>query len=126
MYMSTESLVVILFVGLVAGWLAGKIVEGTGFGPLGDILIGIIGAFIGDWLLPQLGLHLGVGVISAIINATIGAILLLFVIRLVRGGGRWGGGLEDRRLGPALGQPLVAPSGRYRGTLDARAKCLAA
>ena len=92
MYMSGESLLVILFVGLVAGWLAGKIVQGTGFGPLGDILVGIIGAFFGDWLLPQLGLHLGVGLISAIINATIGAVLLLFIIRLVRGGGRWGGG----------------------------------
>jgi len=89
MHMSSESLLVILFVGLVAGWLAGQIVQGTGFGILGDLLIGIVGAFIGSWLLPQLGIHLGTGVIGAIVNATIGAVLLLLVMRLVRGGG-WG------------------------------------
>ena len=87
MYLSSESLLVILLVGLAAGWLAGQIVQGTGFGVIGDLVIGIIGAFIGDWLMPRLGLHLGVGIFSAIINATIGAVLLLFVIRLVRGGG---------------------------------------
>jgi uncharacterized membrane protein YeaQ/YmgE (transglycosylase-associated protein family) len=92
MYMSGESLLIILVVGLIAGWLAGQIVQGTGFGIIGDLLIGIVGAFIGDWLLPQLGLHLGSGIIAAIINATIGAVLLLLVIRLVRGGGRWGRG----------------------------------
>ena len=86
MQMSGESLLIILLVGLIAGWLAGQIVQGTGFGIIGDLLIGIVGAFIGSWLLPQLGLHLGAGLISAIINATIGALLLLFVIRLVRGG----------------------------------------
>jgi uncharacterized membrane protein YeaQ/YmgE (transglycosylase-associated protein family) len=91
MYLSSESLLVILLVGLVAGWLAGQIVQGTGFGIIGDLIIGIVGAFIGDWLMPQLGLHLGVGIVSAIINATIGAVLLLFVVRLVRGG-RWSGG----------------------------------
>src|ERR1700730_1902958 len=56
MHMSNESLVVILLVGLIAGWLAGKIVQGTGFGIIGDLIIGIIGAFIGDWLLPQVGI----------------------------------------------------------------------
>ena len=89
MHMSGESLLVILFVGLVAGWLAGQIVQGTGFGIVGDLLIGIAGAFIGSWLLPQLGIHLGAGIVSAIINATIGALLLLVVVRLVHGGGRW-------------------------------------
>lgn len=93
MHMSNESLLVILFVGLVAGWLAGQIVRGTGFGIIGDILFGIVGAFIGDWVLPRLGIHLGAGLIGAIINATIGAVLLLFVVRLLRGGGtfrrRW-------------------------------------
>ena len=82
MNMSSESLLVILFVGLIAGWLAGQIVRGTGFGIIGDLLVGIVGAFIGSWLLPQLGIHLGTGVISAIVNATIGAILLLLVVRL--------------------------------------------
>jgi uncharacterized membrane protein YeaQ/YmgE (transglycosylase-associated protein family) len=99
MYLSSESLLVILLVGLVAGWLAGQIVQGTGFGLIGDMVIGIVGAFIGDWLMPRLGLHLGVGTIGAIINATIGAVVLLLIIRLVRGGGRWssGSGLGWRR-----------------------------
>ena len=57
MHMSGESLLVVLVVGLIAGWLAGQIVQGTGFGIVGDLLIGIAGAFIGSWLLPQLGLH---------------------------------------------------------------------
>jgi uncharacterized membrane protein YeaQ/YmgE (transglycosylase-associated protein family) len=90
MNMSSESLLVILFVGLVAGWLAGQIVRGTGFGIVGDLIIGILGAFTGSWLLPRLGIHLGSGIISAIVNATIGAVLLLFVVRLLRGGGGWG------------------------------------
>jgi uncharacterized membrane protein YeaQ/YmgE (transglycosylase-associated protein family) len=89
MYMSTEGILVILVVGLIAGWLAGQVVQGTGFGILGDIVIGIIGAFIGDWLLPRLGIYLGAGLVAAIINAAIGAIILLLIIRLIRGGGRW-------------------------------------
>jgi uncharacterized membrane protein YeaQ/YmgE (transglycosylase-associated protein family) len=89
MYMSGEGLLTILVVGLIAGWLAGQIVQGTGFGIVGDLLIGIVGAFIGSWLLPQIGLHLGSGIVSAIINATVGALLLLLVVRLVRGGGGW-------------------------------------
>jgi uncharacterized membrane protein YeaQ/YmgE (transglycosylase-associated protein family) len=94
MNISGESLLVILVVGLVAGWLAGQIVRGGGFGLVGDILIGIVGAFIGDWLLPRLGIHLGVGIVAAIIDATIGAVVLLLIIRLVsqgsRGGYGWG------------------------------------
>jgi uncharacterized membrane protein YeaQ/YmgE (transglycosylase-associated protein family) len=58
MYLSGESLIVILFVGLVAGWLAGKIVRGAGFGIVGDIVIGIIGAFISTWRWSPLGDHL--------------------------------------------------------------------
>ena len=91
MYLSYHNLLVIVIVGLVAGWLAGKIVRGAGFGLIGDVAIGIIGAFIGDWLLPRLGIHLGAGLISLVVNATIGAIVLLLVINLLRGGGgrRW-------------------------------------
>src|SRR2546423_1282292 len=99
MNMSGESLVVILFVGVVAGWLAGQIVRGTGFGIVGDLVVGIIGAFIGDWLLPRLGGHLGVGIIAAIADATIGAILLLLVVKLRRGGGYWEGSGGGRRWG---------------------------
>jgi uncharacterized membrane protein YeaQ/YmgE (transglycosylase-associated protein family) len=59
MSLSNESLVVILIVGLAAGWLAGQLVQGTGFGLVGDIIIGIVGAFIGAWLLPELGIRIG-------------------------------------------------------------------
>ena len=89
MYLSGQSLIVILFVGLVAGWLAGKVVRGAGYGIVGDIVIGIIGAFIASWLFPRLGIHLGVGIVSEIIYSAIGAIILLLVVRLVRGGGRF-------------------------------------
>jgi uncharacterized membrane protein YeaQ/YmgE (transglycosylase-associated protein family) len=89
MAMSGESILVILLVGLVAGWLAGQIVRGTGFGLIADICIGIVGALIGSWLLPKLGIHIGGGIISAIIVATIGAVLLLIVLRLFHGRGRW-------------------------------------
>ena len=89
--MSGESLLVILIVGAIAGWLAGQIVRGTGFGLVADICIGIIGALIGNWLLPKLGIHLGGGLVSAIISATIGAIVLLLILWLInrRGGSRW-------------------------------------
>lgn len=96
MQMSGESLILILVVGVIAGWLAGQIVQGTGFGVVGDLVIGVVGAFIGAWLLPQLGVHLGAGIVAAIANATIGAIVLLFLIRAVRGGGRFGGGWRAR------------------------------
>ena len=60
--------------------------QGTGFGLVGDLVVGLLGALIGSWLLPQLGIHLGTGLVSAIVNATIGAVLLLLIVRLVRGG----------------------------------------
>ena len=87
--MSGESLLVILLIGLAAGWLAGQIVRGTGFGLVADIALGIVGAFIGSWLLPQLGIRIGTGVVSAIIVATIGAIVLLLILRLFNRRGRW-------------------------------------
>ena len=91
MRLSNESVLVIIFVGLVAGWLAGQITRGSGFGVIGDLIVGLLGALIGDWLLPQLHIHLGVGIVALIINASIGAIVLLLVLRLVGGRrhGRW-------------------------------------
>ncbi|HET7681132.1 MAG TPA: GlsB/YeaQ/YmgE family stress response membrane protein [Xanthobacteraceae bacterium] len=89
MTISMEALLVILLVGLAAGWLAGQVVQGTGFGLVGDIIIGIIGAFIASWLFPTLGVRLGGGIIGTIIAAAIGAIILLVVVRLIRRGGRW-------------------------------------
>src|SRR5579871_858125 len=96
MHLSNESIFVILLVGLVAGWLDGQLVGGTGLGLVGDIVIGIVGAFIGDLLLPRLGVHLGTGIFSAIINATIGAIPLLVIIRLLRRGVGWRSGWGGR------------------------------
>ena len=90
MYLSNEGILVILFVGLVAGWLAGKIVRGTGFGIIGDIVVGIAGAFIASWLFPKLGIAIPVGHrVREIIDSAIGAVLLLLIVRLVRGGGRF-------------------------------------
>jgi uncharacterized membrane protein YeaQ/YmgE (transglycosylase-associated protein family) len=97
--MSGESLLVILLVGVIAGWLAGQIVRGTGFGLVGDLVVGVIGALIGNWLLPRLGIQLGAGIIALIVDATIGAIVLLLVVRLVRGGGSWEGSGWGRRWG---------------------------
>jgi uncharacterized membrane protein YeaQ/YmgE (transglycosylase-associated protein family) len=89
MHLSTESLLVILIVGIVAGWLAGQIVRGAGFGLVGDLIVGVLGAFIASWLFPRLGLHLGTGIVSAIVDSAIGAIVLLLVLRLFAGRGRF-------------------------------------
>lgn len=78
-----ESLFIWLVVGAVAGWLAGKIMKSKR-GLVNNIILGIIGAFIGGWLLPALGVPLGVGMVSAIITATVGAVFLLFIINLIK------------------------------------------
>ena len=89
MQLSNESILVMRFVGLVAGWLAGKIVQGTGFGIIGDILVGIAGALIASFLFPKLGIAIGSGLVREIIYSAIGAVLLLLIVRLVRTGGRF-------------------------------------
>ncbi len=89
MQLSNESIIVILFVGLIAGWLAGKIVRGTGFGLIGDILVGIAGALLASFLFPKLGIRLGTGMLSEILYSAIGAVILLLIVRLVRTGGRF-------------------------------------
>jgi uncharacterized membrane protein YeaQ/YmgE (transglycosylase-associated protein family) len=85
MQMSNEGILVILFVGLIAGWLAGKLVRGTGFGLIGDLIVGIAGALVASLLFPRLGIHLGTGLVSEIIYSAIGAVVLLLVVRLLRG-----------------------------------------
>jgi len=82
--MDTNSLLITLIIGAIAGWLAGLIVKGYGFGLIGNIIVGIVGAFIAALLFPRVGLNLGAGVGGSIIYATIGAVILLFVIRLVK------------------------------------------
>jgi uncharacterized membrane protein YeaQ/YmgE (transglycosylase-associated protein family) len=85
MQLSNEGILVILFVGLIAGWLAGKLVRGTGFGIIGDLIVGIAGALVASLLFPKLGIHLGTGLVSEIIYSAIGAVVLLLVVRLLRG-----------------------------------------
>ena len=82
--MALESLIILLVVGAIAGWLAGLVVKGYGFGLLGNIVIGIVGAFIGQWLFPSLGLWNLPGLPGDILSATLGAIILLVVIGLIR------------------------------------------
>jgi uncharacterized membrane protein YeaQ/YmgE (transglycosylase-associated protein family) len=78
------SLIAALIIGAIAGWLAGKIVHGAGFGLIGNIVIGIIGALVASFLLPALGVSLGVGWVRDIGNATIGAVVVLVILSLVR------------------------------------------
>jgi uncharacterized membrane protein YeaQ/YmgE (transglycosylase-associated protein family) len=82
--MESHTLIAWLVIGTIAGWLAGTFVKGGGFGLLGDIVVGIIGAFIGGWLAGVLRIHLGSGWISTILTAAIGAVLLLILLRAVR------------------------------------------
>lgn len=88
MHMSGEGLLAILLAGLVAGWLAGKVVDGGGFGIIGDIAVGIVGALIGTWLLPRVGVDVPSGFVGLIIVGFVGAVVLLLVIRLLTGGFR--------------------------------------
>jgi uncharacterized membrane protein YeaQ/YmgE (transglycosylase-associated protein family) len=78
------SLLWFLIVGVVAGWLAGTLVKGGGFGLVGDLVVGIVGAFVGGFLFNSLGVSAGGGIIGSIIVATIGAVVLLFAVRLIK------------------------------------------
>ena len=80
--MDPVAIIIMLAIGDVAGWLAGQILSGSGFGLFGNILVGIAGALVAGFLLPGF-LPFG-GIVGQIISATIGAILLLFVIGLVK------------------------------------------
>jgi uncharacterized membrane protein YeaQ/YmgE (transglycosylase-associated protein family) len=82
--MAVETLLLWLLIGAIAGWLAGLIVRGGGFGLVGNIVVGIIGAFVGGWLFGYLHIATGGGLFGEIIGATIGAVVLLFVIRVLR------------------------------------------
>jgi uncharacterized membrane protein YeaQ/YmgE (transglycosylase-associated protein family) len=73
-----------IIVGLVAGWLAGTIMKGGGFGLVGDIVVGIVGALLGGWLFGMMGVSAGGGLLGSIIVATIGAIILIFLLRLIK------------------------------------------
>ncbi len=72
-----------LIIGILAGWLAGQLMKGGGYGLIGDLVIGVVGAFLGGWLLGSLGIFTA-GLIGSLISATIGAVVLIFLIRLVK------------------------------------------
>ena len=81
--MSGQGLIIFLLIGLAAGWIAGKLMKGGGFGLVGDLVVGVVGAYLGGWVFSLLGLA-AYGLIGALIMATIGAMLLLYIIRLVK------------------------------------------
>jgi len=81
--MTLEGLIIFLVIGAVAGWLAGQIMKGGGFGLVGDIIVGVIGSVIGGWLFGVLGIAAG-GLIGSIIAALIGAIILIAIIRAIK------------------------------------------
>ncbi len=72
-----------LLIGLVAGWLAGQFTKGGGFGVVGDLIVGVIGALLGGWLFGLLGIPAG-GLLGALITATVGAVVLVLLLRLIR------------------------------------------
>ena len=82
--MDSESIFFWLVVGAVAGWLAGQFIKGGGFGLIGNIVVGIIGSVITGYLLPLIGVQLGTGFVRSVVNAFIGACLLLTIVRLVK------------------------------------------
>ena len=73
-----------ILIGLAAGWLAGQLVKGGGFGLVGDIVVGVIGAMLGGFLFSTFGVSTGGGLLGSLIVATIGAVVLLFGIRLIK------------------------------------------
>ena len=81
--MGPQGIIIWLVIGAIAGWLAGQIVKGGGFGLVGDIIIGIVGSVIGGWIFGSYVVGMP-GVLGAIIGSTIGAVILLFIIKLVR------------------------------------------
>jgi uncharacterized membrane protein YeaQ/YmgE (transglycosylase-associated protein family) len=88
--METQSIIIILVLGALAGWLAGMVFQGGGLGLIGNIVVGIIGGFIGYWLLPKLGLHIDTGKawLNYVLTAAIGALVLLALINIIFGRNR--------------------------------------
>lgn len=81
--MSTEHLLLFLVIGVAAGFIAGKIMKGSGFGLVGDLVVGVVGAFIGGWVFGLLGIASG-GILGFLAAAVVGALILLYIIRLAR------------------------------------------
>jgi len=81
--MKGESLILFLLIGLVAGWLAGQVLKGRGFGLIGDLIVGVIGAFLGGWLFTVLGISIG-GILGSLVTAFVGAVVFLYLIRIIK------------------------------------------
>ncbi len=81
----TIAIITILAVGLVAGWLGSVLFKGSGLGLIGNIVVGLLGSYVGYWLLGKLNISLGTGVIGAILTGALGAILILVLINLIVG-----------------------------------------
>lgn len=73
-----------ILIGAVAGWLAGTIMKGKGFGIIMNIVLGIVGALVGGWMFGVLGIYAGAGLIGSLITATVGAIVVIAISRLFR------------------------------------------
>lgn len=82
--MALETILIWVIVGAVAGWLAGLVVRGFGFGLFGNIVIGILGAVLGGWLFGAIGFVFLPGIINTIITAFIGAVILLLIVRVLK------------------------------------------
>jgi uncharacterized membrane protein YeaQ/YmgE (transglycosylase-associated protein family) len=82
--MSTNQWIWFLLVGIVAGWLAGKVMRGAGYGIIGDLVVGVLGALLGGWLFGKLGIAIGGGLLGAIITAFVGALILVWILRLMK------------------------------------------
>jgi len=82
--MDITALLIWLALGAVAGFIAGQLMKGRGFGVLGNIIVGILGSFLGGFIFNQLGVSAGGGMIGSIITAVIGAVVLLFIVSLVK------------------------------------------
>ncbi|RJG13783.1 GlsB/YeaQ/YmgE family stress response membrane protein [Pseudomonas cavernicola] len=78
------SLILFLIIGAIAGWIAGKLMQGGGFGLVGNLVVGIVGAVIGGHLFRYLGVSAGGGVIGSLLTAVIGAVVLLFIVGLIK------------------------------------------
>lgn len=83
--MHEHDIVYILVVGLIAGWSAGKIMKGKGFGLVGDLVVGVLGAIVGSWIFDELGIGT-YGLLGSLVVAVIGSLLLLYGLRLFKKG----------------------------------------
>ncbi|KRS15743.1 GlsB/YeaQ/YmgE family stress response membrane protein [Roseovarius indicus] len=82
--MEFDSVIVMLLVGALAGWLSGRLMRGRGFGVIGNIIVGIVGAFLAGTIFPGLGFSVGGSFLASVIHATIGSVVLLFIIGLIK------------------------------------------